>query len=46
LAIAQGQLSPFDALFTGRLRFGGDGELGKRVARELSDPSLPFVPPC
>jgi hypothetical protein len=46
LAIAQGRLSPFDALFTGRLRFGGNPELGKRVARHLSDPSVPFVPPC
>jgi hypothetical protein len=46
LAIAQGRLSPFDALFSGRMRFGGDGELGKRVARHLSDPSVPFVPPC
>jgi hypothetical protein len=46
LAIAQGRLSPFDALFAGRMRFGGDSELGKRVARHLSDPSVPFVPPC
>jgi len=46
LAIAQGRLSPFDALFAGQMRFGGDGELGKRVARHLSDPSVPFVPPC
>ena len=46
LAIAQGRLSPFDALFGGRMRFGGDTELGKRVARHLSDPSVPFVPPC
>jgi SCP-2 sterol transfer family len=46
LAIAQGRLSPFDALFAGRMRFGGDSDLGKRVARHLSDPSAPFVPPC
>jgi hypothetical protein len=46
LAIAQGRLSPFAALFAGRMRFGGNGELGKRVARHLSDPSVPFVPPC
>jgi hypothetical protein len=46
VAIAQGRLSPFDALFAGRMRFGGDSELGKRVARHLSDPSVPFVPPC
>jgi hypothetical protein len=46
LEIAHGRLSPFDALFAGRMRFGGDAELGKRVARHLSDPSVPFVPPC
>jgi hypothetical protein len=46
LSIAQGRLSPFDALFSGRLRFGGDAELGKCLARHLSDSSVPFVPPC
>jgi hypothetical protein len=46
LAIAQGRLSPFDALFAGQMRFGGNSELGKRVVRHLSDPSVPFVPPC
>jgi len=46
LAIAQGRLSPFDALFAGRMRFGGNPELGKHVAHHLSDPSVPFVPPC
>lgn len=46
LEIAHGRLSPFDALFAGRLRFGGDTGLGKSVARHLSDPSVPFVPPC
>jgi SCP-2 sterol transfer family len=46
LAIAQGRLSPFDALFGGKLRFGGNSELGKLVVRHLSDPSVPFVPSC
>jgi len=46
LEIAQGRLSPFDALFLGRMRFGGDTDLGKRLARHLSDPSVAFVPPC
>ena len=46
LAIAQGRLSPFDALFAGQMRFGGNSELGKRVVRHLSDPSVPFGPPC
>jgi hypothetical protein len=46
IAIAQGRLSPFDALFSGKLRFGGDGTLGKEVVRHLSDASVPFQPPC
>jgi hypothetical protein len=46
LRIARGSLSPFDALFSGRMRVGGDTTLGKRVAQHLSDPAVPFVPPC
>ena len=44
--IAQGHLSPFDALFAGKLRVGGDVELAKNLVRHLSDPSVPFVSPC
>jgi hypothetical protein len=44
--IAQGRLSPFDALFAGRLRVGGDLEGAKRLVQHLSDPLVPFVPPC
>jgi hypothetical protein len=46
MEIAQGRLSPFDALFGGKLRVGGDVELAKALARHLSDPSVPFVSPC
>jgi predicted lipid carrier protein YhbT len=46
LEIAQGRLSPFEALFGGRLRIGGDVELGKRIVKHLTDPSVPFVLPC
>ena len=46
LQIAQGRLSPFDALFSGNMRIGGDIEAAKRIARHLSDPSVPFVAPC
>jgi hypothetical protein len=46
LQIAQGHLSPFDALFGGRLRVGGDLELAKQITRHLSDRSVPFVSPC
>ena len=44
--IAQGRLSPFDALFSGRMRVGGNLELAKRLVQHLSDPTVPFVPPC
>ena len=44
--IAQGRLAPFDALFAGRLRAGGDLETAKRVVQHLSSRAVPFVPPC
>ena len=46
MQIVQGRLAPFDAVFAGRLRVGGDVEIAKRVTRHLSDPSVPYVPPC
>lgn len=46
IEIAQGRLAPFDALFGGKLRIGGDVELAKRIARHLTDPAATFVPPC
>jgi len=44
--IAAGRLAPYDALFGGRLRVGGDVELAKRVTQHLSDPAYPYVAPC
>jgi SCP-2 sterol transfer family len=46
MLIAQGRLAPFDALFAGKLRVGGNLEVAKRLTRHLSDPRVPFVPPC
>jgi putative sterol carrier protein len=46
IEIAQGRLAPFDAMYSGKLRVGGDLELAKRVTQQLSDPSVPFVAPC
>jgi putative sterol carrier protein len=46
LQIAGGKLSPYDALFNGKLRIGGDVELAKQLVRHLSDPSVPYVSPC
>lgn len=44
--IASGQLAPYDALFSGKLRVGGDLDLAKRITQHLSDTSTPYVAPC
>jgi hypothetical protein len=44
--IAQGQLAPYEALYAGKLRVGGDLEAAKAIIRHLSDPALPYVAPC
>jgi hypothetical protein len=44
--ITQGQLAPYDALYAGKLRVGGDFEKAKAITRHLSDPSTPYVAPC
>lgn len=44
--IASGQLAPYDALFGGKLRVGGNFEMAKRITQHLSDPSTPYVAPC
>ena len=44
--IAQGMLAPYDALFAGKLRVGGDVETAKDITRHLSDPRFPYVSPC
>jgi hypothetical protein len=44
--IAQGQLAPYEALYTGKLRVGGDFELAKALVKHLTDPSTPYVAPC
>ena len=46
MQIAQGRLAPYEALYTGRLRVGGDFEAAKAIARFLSDPASPYVAPC
>jgi putative sterol carrier protein len=46
LQIAGGRISPYDALFKGKLRIGGNVELAKQLVRHLSDPSVPYVSPC
>lgn len=44
--IAQGVLAPYDALFAGKLKVGGDVETAKDITRHLSDPRFPYVSPC
>jgi hypothetical protein len=44
--IAQGQLAPYEALYSGRLRVGGDFEMAKEIVKHLTDPSAPYVAPC
>jgi putative sterol carrier protein len=46
MQIAQGRMAPYDALFGGRLRVGGDLEKAKSIIQHLSDPAVPYVPPC
>jgi|SRR5215472_3229194 len=44
--IATGQLAPYDALFGGKLRVGGNLEMAKSITQHLSDPAVPYFPPC
>jgi putative sterol carrier protein len=44
--IAQGLLAPYEALYTGKLRVGGDFEMAKAIVKHLTDPSAPYVAPC
>ena len=46
MLIVGGRLSPYDALFNGKLRIGGDVEQAKQLVQHLSDPSVPYVSPC
>lgn len=44
--ITQGQLAPYDALYGGKLRVGGDFEAAKAITKHLSDPAATYVAPC
>ncbi len=46
LAIAKGELPPYEALLAGKLRVGGDFEAAKEMVKLLTDPSVAYVPPC
>ena len=44
--IAQGRLAPYEALYAGRLRVGGDFDMAKAIVKHLTDPAAPYVAPC
>jgi putative sterol carrier protein len=44
--IAQGQLAPYEALYSGKLRVGGDFDIAKAVVEHLTDPAASYVSPC
>ena len=44
--IAQGQLAPYEALYSGKLRVGGDFEKAKAIVKHLTDAAAPYVAPC
>lgn len=46
MEIAQGRLAPYDALYTGRLRVGGDLDAAKAMVKHLTDPASTYRSPC
>lgn len=44
--IAQGRLAPYEALYTGKLRVGGDLESAKAIVQHLTDPAATYRSPC
>jgi SCP-2 sterol transfer family len=46
LLIAQGRLAPYEALYAGKLRVGGDMEIAKAITRHLTDPAATYRAPC
>ncbi len=46
MLIAQGQLAPYEALYAGKLRVGGNMETAKAITRHLTDPKSTYRSPC
>jgi len=46
MQIALGRLAPYEALYAGKLRVGGDMEAAKAITRHLSDPASTYRSPC
>jgi putative sterol carrier protein len=45
-AIAQGRLAPYEALYAGRLRVGGNFETAKAIVKYMTDSATTYVAPC
>lgn len=46
MEIAQGRLAPYEALYSGRLRVGGNMDAAKAIVEHLTDPSSRYRAPC
>ena len=46
MEIAQGRLAPYEALYTGRLRVGGNLDSAKAIVRHLTDLASRYRAPC
>jgi len=44
--IAQGLLAPYEALYIGKLRVGGNFEVAKAITKHLTDPAANYMAPC
>jgi putative sterol carrier protein len=44
--IAQGTLAPYEALYTGKLRVGGNFAAAKAITKYLTAPGANYVAPC
>ncbi|MFO0991270.1 MAG: SCP2 sterol-binding domain-containing protein [Hyphomicrobiales bacterium] len=46
MEIAQGRLAPYEALYSGRLRVGGNMDAAKAIVEHLTDPTARYRAPC
>ena len=46
MEIAQGRLAPYEALYAGKLRVGGNLESAKAIVQHLTDPASSYRSPC
>lgn len=46
MLIAQGRLAPYEALYAGKLRVGGNLESAKAIVQHLTDSAVTYRSPC